>query len=119
MPWFAAHVIMSVRFKDGKQDKYPVWENIILVEAATDKEAWDQVRARAKEDEGDSRGSFTWGGRPASWVFAGVRKVIMSDYLGTQPQSGTEVTYSELEVATAEDLQKLVDGGRVDLTYVE
>ena len=119
MPWFAAHVIMSVRFKDGNQDTYPVWENIILLEAPTDKEAWQKAEQRAIEDEGDSQGSFTWGGRPATWVFAGIRKLIMTDYLGARPESGTEVTYSEMELATAEDLRKLVDGESVEVTYVE
>jgi hypothetical protein len=119
MPWFAAHVIMSVRFKDGKQDTYPVWENVVLVEAATDKEAWHKAERRARDDEGDSEGSFTWAGRPATWVFAGIRKLIMTDYLGAPPASGSEVTYSEFELATAEDLRKLVDGESVDVIYVE
>lgn len=119
MPWFAAHVIMSVRFKDGRQDKYPVWENIILIEAPTDKEAWCKAEARAKEDEGDSRGTFTWDGRAATWVFAGIRKLIICDQLGAPPESGLEITYSELELRTPEDLQKLVEGQPVTVTYVE
>ena len=119
MPWFAAHVIMSVRFKDGDQDKFPVWENIILIEARTDKEAWHKAEARGKMDEGDSQGTFTWGGRPATWALAGIRKLIMCDYLGARPEDGLEVSYSEFELLTQEDLQKLVDGSLVDVTYVE
>ena len=119
MTWYCAHVIMSVRFKDGNQDTYPVWENVVLIEAPSEKEAWEKAEQRAQRYEGDSEGSFTWGGRPATWVFAGIRKLIMTDYLGAPPASGTEVTYSEFELATAEDLRKLIDGDSVDVTYVE
>lgn len=110
---------MWVRFKDGSQDTYPVWENIVLIEASLEEEAWEKAEHRARRYEGDSDGSFTWGGRPATWVFAGIRKLTMSDYLGARPASGTEVTYTELELATAEDLQKLADGDSVDVTYME
>ena len=34
MPWFAAHAIMYFRLKSGEQQRYRVWENILLVEAA-------------------------------------------------------------------------------------
>jgi len=30
MSWYAASVIMYTKFKDGKQEKYPIWENVIL-----------------------------------------------------------------------------------------
>jgi hypothetical protein len=33
MTWFAAHVIMYIAFKDGRQDTYRVWENVVLVES--------------------------------------------------------------------------------------
>ncbi len=36
--WFAAHIVMMVKLKDQKQDHFPVWENIILIEAATEAE---------------------------------------------------------------------------------
>jgi len=119
MVWYAAHIIMSVRFKDGIQDTYPVWENVVLIEAASEKDAWQKAEQRARRYEGDSEGSFTWDGRPATWIFAGIRKLIVTDYLGAQPASGTEVTYSEFELATEEDLRKLIDGDSVDVTYVQ
>src|SRR5260370_31501389 len=37
--WYAAHIVMYVTFKHGSQDHYPVWENIVLVEAPTEEEA--------------------------------------------------------------------------------
>ena len=119
MAWYIAHVIMSVRFKDGYQDKYPVWENFILVEAASKKEALGKAEQRGREDEGDSQGSFTWDGRPATWTFAGIRKLIICEGRGVQPTSGIEVSYSEYELPTEEALQRLVNGDSVHLIYVE
>ena len=110
---------MWVRFKDGYQDRYPVWENYILVEATSPKEAWEKAAQRGREDEGDSQGSFTWEERPATWVFAGIRKVIRCEIPGVQPTSGMEMSYSEFEVATEDALQKLVAGDPVEVTYVE
>ena len=118
MTWFVAHVVMSVRFKDGGQDRFPVWENIILIEARTESEAWEKAIVRGKEDAGDSNNTFTWDGRAAEWIYSGIRKIVISDYLGARPESGTEVTYSEFEVATAEDLESLVAGRSVKVVYV-
>lgn len=119
MSWYVAHVIMLVRFKDGNQDKYPVWENMILIEASSGKEAWEKAEERAREDEGDSQGSFRWEDRPAMWVFAGIRKLITCGHRGERPANGTEVSYSEFEVPTEEAFQKLVNGDSVEILYGE
>ena len=39
MTWYAAHVIMYVRFTEGLQDRYPVWENVFIVESANEETA--------------------------------------------------------------------------------
>ncbi|MGA2599283.1 MAG: hypothetical protein ABSH09_20100 [Bryobacteraceae bacterium] len=39
MAWYAAHVIMYMRFKDGNQDRYPVYENIYLFQTESAEEA--------------------------------------------------------------------------------
>ena len=44
--WFAAHVVMKVEFKSGDQGRYPVWENVYLVEASDDSEAWQKDTGR-------------------------------------------------------------------------
>ncbi|MBN2004361.1 MAG: DUF4288 domain-containing protein [Anaerolineae bacterium] len=59
MNWYAAHAVMYVKFKDRQQEKYPLWENILLIAAESDEEALAKAVARAKEDEGDSGGTFT------------------------------------------------------------
>jgi hypothetical protein len=117
MSWYAAHAIMYVKFKDGSQDKYPFWENIILIEAESTDEAFEKAEQRAKEDEGDSRGSFTHEGRPASWVFAGLRRLVSCVEPEEHPKHGTEVTYSEMEETNEADFERLVNGEPVMVWY--
>ena len=40
MTWYAAHIILAVRLKEQKQKRFPVWENVILIEAKTEAEAF-------------------------------------------------------------------------------
>jgi hypothetical protein len=117
MKWYVAHVIMYVKFKDGKQDRYPIWENLHLIKAPTPEKAWEKADKCGHEAEGDSDDSFRWDNRPATWVYAGTRKLI--ECTDHPPVSGTEVTYSVLRVETSRDLKKLVKGSSVAVTYLE
>jgi hypothetical protein len=117
--WFAASVIMYVQFKDGVQDKYPIWENIILIEASSDKEALKKAEKRGRDDEGDSEGSFHWEERPARWAFGGIRKLLKCKDAENRPTDGTEITYSQMEVSAEEALNKLINGEAVTITYEE
>ncbi|MDM8530551.1 DUF4288 domain-containing protein [Anaerolineales bacterium HSG25] len=117
MAWYTAHAIMYVKFKDGNQDKYPFWENIILIEATSSDEAFEKAEQRAKEDEGDSRGSFTHEGRPAIRLFAGLRRLVSCVDAEERPNHGTELTYSEMEVTSKADFEKLVNGESVMVLY--
>jgi hypothetical protein len=66
MSWYTAHAIMFVRFKEGRQEHYPVWENVLLIRAASEEEAFTRACERAKQDEGDSNDTFTGkAGRPS------------------------------------------------------
>ncbi|NJK81094.1 MAG: DUF4288 domain-containing protein [Chloroflexaceae bacterium] len=130
MPWYAAHIIEYARFFEGEQDYYPLYENVVLIEASTEEEA----RARAYhigQAEYDDSERTTEGlvidGRPATWVFAGVRKVIMCQYHlfdkqpadETAPRHGSEVTYSRLKIANEAAFRSYVNGGSVDVHYEE
>lgn len=112
MNWYAAHLIMYVRFRQGRQRRFPVWENIVLFRAATADQAMSKAERYGRE-EAASDDHFTWEGRPAQWVFAGVRKLMLCVDPEERPRDGTEVTYLDLEVASRDDLQRLVDGERV------
>lgn len=121
MPWYAAHAIMYVRFKDGQQDHYPVWENVLLVKAEDGDAARRKAVAWAKQGEGDSENSFRWDGRPATWVFAGLRKVISVSHSGLNdvPGDGDEITYSEFDLADEQSLKALVGGDETTVKYVD
>jgi hypothetical protein len=110
MSWYAAHVVMVVRFKVQPQEHYPAWENIILLRADSGDEAFERAERRGRQDEGDDGGTFRWGGKPAEWVFAGVRKVVACVDEGVQPGDGTEVSYTDLEFSSREELDRFVEG---------
>lgn len=119
MRWYAAHVIMVTKFKDGKQDKFPIWENVILLRANSPDDAREKAVKRAREDEGDSSGSYMYEGRPATWVFSGIRKLIECQDAENVPGDGTEITYSVFEAEDEEILLNLVNGQSVRITYEE
>lgn len=121
MPWFSAHAILYARFKSGTQSEYPVWENVYLIEAPTSEAALAAAHERARKDEGDSRGTFTWNDQPAEWVFAGVRKLISVSHDGAnaEPRHGDELTYSEHVVGSLDAVRQLAQGHSVPVRYDE
>jgi hypothetical protein len=119
MKWYATHIIMYVQFKDGNQNTYPIWENVVLICAENDDEAFIKAEKIGKDSEGDDQKSMTWGERPATMVFAGIRKLIACVDSTIQPNDGTEITYSQFTVNNKESLDLLVNGSIVDVVYEE
>jgi hypothetical protein len=119
MSWFAAHLIMYVKPKERPQTKFTVWENIVLIRADSEDEAFTKAEQRGRDDEGDEDGSLLWGGRPASWVFAGVRKLTLCQDSEKRPGDGTEVTYTEMQLDSEKAVRKLVEGHPVAIRYRE
>jgi Domain of unknown function (DUF4288) len=121
MPWYSAHAILYVKFKDGKQDSFPAWENVYLINAPNIEEARVQAVQVASSATGDSQGTFKWNDRPAEWVFAGIRKILSVSHLGASSDltSGDELTYSELSVPDEVSLRKLADGESVTIDYAD
>lgn len=117
--WYAAHLILYVKLKDQPQQSYTIWENIVLVKAPTEEEAFAKAARRGREEEGDDDGSFRWGGKPARWVFAGVRKLTLCEDPERRPGDGTEVSYLELEVDSEQAVSQLVRGDVVSVKYRE
>src|SRR5207248_1660495 len=83
--WYAAHIVMYVEFKEGEQKSYPVWENIVLVEGESEEVAFRKAEMRGRDQAGDDGGTFRWGGRPASWVFGGLRKLTLCENADERP----------------------------------
>jgi len=117
MRWYAAHIIMVVKLKKAPQDRFPAWENVILVQARSAAEAFAKAERRGWDDEGDDDGTFCWGREPAKWVFAGVRKLTDCLVDGDQPGDGDEITYMELELASLDAVNQLAAGKPVSVRY--
>ena len=117
MTWYAAHIVMSVEFKNAVQDRFPVWENIILINAAGEEEAFERAEECGRAQEGDDEGTFKWGARPAQWVFEGVRKLTECALHSGSPGDGDEVSFNELELSSRQALRRFVQGKPVDTRY--
>ncbi len=117
MKWFAAHIIMSVRLKSAEQSRFPVWENVVLIAAESERAAFDKAEEYGRQEEGDDDGTFRWGGRPARWVFAGVRKLAECAVLDARPDDGTEITFTELELDSEEAVKQLASGEPTPVKY--
>jgi hypothetical protein len=127
MSWYSAHIITYVQFIDGIQDKYPVWENIVLIDADSEDQAYEIAENIGKSDYHGS--PLSWDGRPATWAFAGIRKLVKCQDIPSKmierrtpdwrPDHGTEVTYLQLEVPSEEALSRFVQGSAVTVLYEE
>ncbi|MBI3408607.1 MAG: DUF4288 domain-containing protein [Planctomycetes bacterium] len=115
MSWYAAHIVMMVQLKGKRQSRFPVWENIVLINAASEEKAFAKAEERGRWEEGDDDGTFLWGGQPATWVFAGVRKITMCVDSDKRPGDGTEVTFNEFELISKEAVRRFVNGDPVAL----
>lgn len=121
MKWYAAHIIQYIKFRDGIQDSFRFYENVVLIEADSSDEAWQKAEAHGKSEEYDDP-SFTCNNRPAQLVFAGVRKIISpagSEDLENSPRHGTELTYSLICIDNKEDFEKYVANESVMVYYEE
>jgi hypothetical protein len=123
MIWYAAHIVMVQRFVDGAaQDEFGVYENVYLVCADTEEEAFGKAEAigRSKATVG---GDQTWCGRPTKWEYAGIRKLILCGTMTERgegpPKEGDEITYSQFTVSSEGDLDLLTQGESVAVQYEE
>jgi hypothetical protein len=119
MKWYAAHIVLYVQFKSGQQKDFPVWENIVLLHARSEADAWRKAEQRGREDAGDDDGSFRWAGQPATWVFAGVRKLTLCDDPTSRPGDGSEITYSEMRFKSRDGVADFVAGRPVNVRFAE
>ena len=118
--WYAAHAVMLIRLKSGDQTEFTVWENILLIEAATPDEAHDKAKSRALEDEWNLDDTFTWDDKPAEFKFLGLRKLnqcfSFDGQQSQQPGDGDEITFNQIRFANREQLELYVAGEEAQLT---
>lgn len=117
--WYAAHIIMYVRPKRNPATKVPVWENIVLIKADSEAAAFAKAEERGKQDALDNNGGLLWGGEPAEWKFAGVRKLTLCEDPEKRPGEGTEVSYVEMELPSEQALWNWLDGKPTSLKSMD
>lgn len=121
MKWYAAHLIEYAKFRDGVQDYYPFYENVVLIEAGSLEEAWAKAEQFGKDSEFDDT-SLTWNDRPAQMVFAGVRKIISPSFgeeSDSGPKHGTELSYSLMVIDKERDFRGFLNNEPTDVHYEE
>jgi hypothetical protein len=122
MTWYAASIITVTKLRDGVQTKFPVYEDVYLVEADTDGEALQKAKAIGTSSVIDDP-SLTLGGQPARDYFAGIRKLItVRNPDEPEPDQGrpcqrSEVTYSRYTLESERDIDKLARGEPVSVIY--
>ena len=123
MTWYAVHALVAMKRVDSV-GPISVYENIFLVEAKDSNDAVSLGQSMAKV-EADIEDDLTIDGVQAVRSFAGIRKVITIsnpeplDLDQDRPVSGTEITYSEYEVDSEDELRKLAAGEQVTVRYVD
>ena len=115
MNLYSAHIILYAQLKTGRQRKFPVWENIVLFSAGSSDAAFAKAESYGRAEADDHDDSFTWGGKSARWVFAGVRKVTPCHISASRNLDGVEVACNEYEMASISAIAQLVAGEQVEL----
>lgn len=113
MSWYAAHLVQYFKRRKGPQSRFLVWENIILVRAASADEAYRKAEQRGRQEEDVDDDTLMIGGHPARLVFAGVRKVTLCEEDHARPTDGSEVSYNEFMLRSEASIKKLVEGDAV------
>lgn len=124
MTWFSASAIVALRYRQGQQAEFPVFENVYLVSASSFEEATDKARelalANIVEDE-----TLTLNDQPARMELVGIRKIIevcspiTEEADPSKPVHGAELTYSEYVVGSESDLASLAEGKSVPVLYAQ
>jgi len=120
--WYCAHAIFW--YKQDSQESVLVHENVYLIEAVDADEAFRKAEILCRENEDfNEDGHLFLNDKPVQYVFAGIRKLItvLQDELASvgKLHSELEVTYSEFEVDTVEEVEKLASGDPTELLYRE
>lgn len=113
--WYCAHIVMLMAFDEEEQDVFPFWENVVLVEADSEEEAFEKAEALGRIEEKNS-GPIIVDDRPAKFVFSGVRKAVLCGHTGEKPREGQELTFSSFECRDRENFDKFVGGDYAELS---
>ena len=130
MSWYVAHAILYFEADPASTDPISVLENVYLIEAEDEETARLKAEERGRAECGNAHGTLKYKGRPAELRYGGLRKlttpirraegmVRSPDIPNDSLEDGTEVTYSRLVVSSRQDLEALVAGQPVSVSYEE
>ncbi len=120
--WYSAHAIFY--FQTSSQSQYLVHENVYLIEADDADSAMKQALSLAQSREDTSLdGSLCLGDQPAEYKFAGIRKLVEVEQ-NPNPEgpglwNGVEVSYSEIELGTLDEVKQLAQGKILHLRLLD
>lgn len=122
--WYAVSVISYLVFKSRTPSGFYVMEDVVLVRARSFKEAKRKALAQESPSNGFSPDAQIRFGRDAQRVVAGVRKIVTCAPAVAGPkrisnglEDGAEATWSNFKVKNRAELNALVRGESVRLTY--
>ena len=99
-----------------------MWENIVLIAAASEAEAFQKAEELGRDDEGDDDGTFRWGAAgPVG--FRRCQEAHKCALQADRPEDGDEISSLEFEFKTNNDVKRFVAGkpteARIDEAYRE
>jgi hypothetical protein len=117
MSWYAVHTVGYFREPTDGQDKFKVWESILLISAASRDEAATKGEARARQ-ETENNTSVT------GLTFVGIRKIVdcfSAESFGneTQPGDGAEITFCQYLIQGASNIEAFARGEEVPVLASE
>jgi len=121
---YCAHAIFYFKLLDQDQDSFLVHENVYLIEAENDDKAAKAAAEIGKNNEDASEdGHLELNEQKASYLFAGIRKIVEVETSpapgGAVGLIGLELSYSEFEVDTLDQVRALAQGEMVEILYRE
>jgi hypothetical protein len=127
MTLFAASIIIWLKDKTEKgldenvDGPCHLWERIVLVRADDPDEATRKASEFGLNDAAANSDDLMDEGKPAQLVFMGVRKLreVEEPASGVAQNELTEVSASEMEVASRADLVNLARGNAVVVRYID
>jgi len=108
---YIAHLILRVVYNEPRPDDFiPLWENLHLIRAVDDQEAFEEAERLGRESEVHE--GFFCDDHPATLRFVGVRKMKL---VSSPLKHGVELTDMQLEVASEQSLAALMANQQVGL----
>lgn len=121
---YCAHAIFYFELLSHDQDSYLVHENVYLIEAEDAHQAAKVAAEIGKDNEDASEdGHLELNEQKAAYLFAGIRKIIEVEPSPVPPSAsgliGLELSYSEFEVDSLDQVRALARGDMVEVLYRE